>query len=151
MLGAALPLEAARAFYEELLQPDDLPEDPKPLLVEMIHKYTLMAENLPPELTPTFRKEYAVLIGLPFLPYEFVHWLKENLVMAAAVLHIKIDITILLYAEAWPVVQTDVRPRAGVLDLRRLFLQPAGENLPQGGALGHSSAEEGGSGPLEQP
>ena len=104
VLGAALPMEAARAFYEELLQPDDLPDDPKPLLVEMIHKYTLMAENLPPESTPTFRKEYAVLIGLPFLPHgEFVHWPKENLVMAAAVLQIKVEITVLLYAEAWPV------------------------------------------------
>ena len=102
--GAALPLEAARVFYEELLQPDDLPNDPKPLLLEMIHKYTLIAEGLPPEANPSFRREYATVMGLPFLPHgEFVHWLKENLVMAAAVLNIKVELTIVLYAEAWPV------------------------------------------------
>ena len=46
------------------------------------------------------------MIGLPFLPHgEFVHWLKENLVMAAAVLNIKVELTIVLYADAWPVTR----------------------------------------------
>ena len=43
------------------------------------------------------------VIGLPYLPPgEFVHWLKDNLLMAEACLQIRIELTSLLYAEAWP-------------------------------------------------
>ena len=62
-------MELAKEFYVDLLQPDNLPGKPKPLLVEILHKHTRMAEKLPPEGAPSFRKEYAALIGLPYLPH----------------------------------------------------------------------------------
>ena len=40
-----LDLLAARDFYQELFTPDDLPLDPKQLLLEIVHRYTCMADG----------------------------------------------------------------------------------------------------------
>ena len=42
--------ELAREFYAELFARDDDPDKPKPLLLDIVHRYTLLAVGLqPPE------------------------------------------------------------------------------------------------------
>ena len=36
----------ARTFYEDIFQPDNLPHDPKELLLDILHRYTFQAEGL---------------------------------------------------------------------------------------------------------
>ena len=44
-----LPAICARQFYEELFRPDDFMDEPKELLVEILHKIVLQAEGQPLE------------------------------------------------------------------------------------------------------
>ena len=100
----ALDYLLARDFYEELFAPDDLPHEPKPLLIEIVHKYVLLSEGLPPEEVPNFRNAYRIIIGLPYLPNggDFVTWLAHNLNLTKAKMDIDLSFHILLFSEAWP-------------------------------------------------
>ena len=85
--AVALNFLQARDFYEELFAPDDLPNVMKPVLLEIIHKYILLAEGLPPEEVPAFRPAYRIVLGLPFLPQDansFCIWMAHNLSLAKA-------------------------------------------------------------------
>ena len=72
----------------------------------MIHRYTRMAEGLPPdEHQVQFRREYCIIIGLPYLPKDaadWLGWLQNNMVVLQEAMGICVDIFILLYAEAYP-------------------------------------------------
>ena len=98
----SLPYEQARDFNEDLFAQDDLPHNPKPLLVEILHKYVLMAAGQPAEPIPSFKPAYRILLVLPFLRQgdTFIHWLAENLTMAKSQFDVDIDLHILLFSEA---------------------------------------------------
>ena len=100
-----LPPLAAREFYEELFSPDDLPNEPKRLLPEILQTYVGMAAGIqqPPDGSVNFRHGVYVM-GCPFLPNagNFITWLREGLAQAREQLHINIDICVVLYSEAWP-------------------------------------------------
>ena len=97
-------------FYQQLFQPDDVEDNPKPLLIELICRYTLMAEGMSYEAAMAvdplpFRPAYVVIVGFPYLPSPaqvFLGWLADNLTQAKAQLNIHVDFFPVLYSEPFP-------------------------------------------------
>ena len=95
----------ARDLYEAPFTMDDHPTNPKELLTDTIHKFTLQAEGIPEFQEPSVRQEYVVALGIPFLPGnggDFPVWLSLSMTRIREAMGIKLDISILLYSEVWP-------------------------------------------------